>query len=90
MTSHDLGLLALISIALLLLELLLRLELLRMELLLLLELRLLLELLGVSWLVIALLLLQEGTLVVSLRSSCYHQSQVVDAASHPLKVEHGT
>ena len=90
MTSHDLGLLALISIALLLLELLLRLELLRMELLLLLELRLLLELLGVAWLVIALLLLQEGTLVVSLRSSCYHQSQVVDAASHPLKVEHGT
>ena len=83
-SSHDLGLLALISIALLLLELL------RLELLLLLELRLLLELLGVSWLVIALLLLQESTLVVSLRSSCNHQSQVVDAASHPLKVEHGT
>merc|ERR1719237_548966 len=37
---------------------------------------------------IALLLLQESTLVVSLvvslRSSCNHQSQVVDAASHPL------
>ena len=89
MTSHDLGLLALISIALLLLELLLLVELLRLELLLLLELRLLLELLGVAWLVIV-LLLQKSTLVVCLRCSCNHQSQVVDAASHPLKVEHGT
>ena len=66
MSSHDLSLLTLISIALLLLELLLlellllRLELLLLEMLLLLEVRLLgLELgqlLGVAWLMIALLL----------------------------------